>query len=56
MPTIVDIDIEIDIDIIISIISMSTEDDTFSDIQTFFKFPTVDFFAGSLFKCQPEVH
>ena len=41
VPTIV----EIDIDIIISIISMSTEDDEFSDIQTFFKFPTVDFFC-----------
>ena len=53
MATIADIDIEIDIDLINSTIP---EDGKFSNIQNFFKFPIVDFFAGSLFKCQPEVH
>ena len=49
LATIVDIDIT-------STIPICTEDGEFSNIQNFFKFPIVDFFAGSLCKCQPEVH
>ena len=48
MATIVDININ-------STIPIRTEDGEFSNIQKFFKFPTVDFFEWSLCKCQPPV-
>ena len=54
--TIIDINIEIDIDINISIIPMLTVDGEISDIQTFLSSQLLTIFAGSLWKCQPEMH